>query len=449
MNVPVDHSGQVLGNWRLLRPLGVGGFGTVYEAEHHTIPGRRSAVKVLHPQMALNADIKRRFINEASAASRAEHENIVQIFDGGVTADGTCYVVMELLQGKSLEHLLLQGPLPTARTLHIAAQVAAALAAAHNLSIVHRDLKPDNIFVVARQTNPEFVKVLDFGIAKLQDSSGATQAGMWMGTPPYMAPEQWQTLPDLDGRADLYALGVILFRCLMGRLPFSASSQYGWLEAHLYEAVPELVGVSPPALAELVRRLLSKRREDRPATATEVMRELLHIKGEAPTLATPATAPAAALAAAPPPAATLPLAPLPLAPAPRRSWLGLIGVVALLGLAVALGIWQLGRSGHQAQRGGAGSMALEQPASSGDLAAIADGGAIVDEAAPASGPGSAPDLAATPSPTPASKRLTEGGGKRAPSKRPPSPNGKTATQPPEVAKPTGETPGQRKHEPIY
>src|SRR5262249_32271156 len=150
-----------------------------------------------------NAEFKRRFVNEANAASRADHENIVQIFDAGVAPDGTCYVVMELLKGEPLSHLLQRGRLDPDRLGNPALQVASALRAAHEIGVVHRDLKPDNIFVVQRESNREFLKVLDFGVAKLlaEGEVNVTHAGMLIGTPAYMSPEQWQTLPDIDGRA--------------------------------------------------------------------------------------------------------------------------------------------------------------------------------------------------------------------------------------------------------
>jgi serine/threonine-protein kinase len=158
--------GQTLGNWRLSRQLGEGAFGGVFEAEHTAISGRSGAVKVLKPELSMQLAIKQRFLNEASAASRAEHENIVQVFDGGITPEGTCYQVMELLRGKALSGILkADRRLDAGRAINIAAQIAGALQAAHNIQIVHRDLKPDNVFVVPRATNPEFVKVLDFGVA--------------------------------------------------------------------------------------------------------------------------------------------------------------------------------------------------------------------------------------------------------------------------------------------
>ncbi len=135
--------GRTIGNWKLHRLLGEGTFGAVYEAEHQAIAGRHAAVKILDPQVSVQSDLKRRFVNEASAASRVAHENIVQVFDGGVTEEGICYVVMELLNGKSLAQIIQRGPLNVGRTVNIGIQAASALQAAHNIGIVHRDLKPD------------------------------------------------------------------------------------------------------------------------------------------------------------------------------------------------------------------------------------------------------------------------------------------------------------------
>ena len=272
----IDLAGQNIGNWRLLRLLGEGAFGAVYEAEHHAIAGRRAAVKVMDRQSSLLPDQKRRFVNEASAASRIAHENIVQVFDGGVTEGGICYVVMELLTGQSLSQVLARGRWNVGRTVNMGLQAASALQAAHNIGIVHRDLKPDNLYIVSRDHNPEFLKVLDFGIAKLRDAQGETKAGIWLGTPGYMSPEQWQTIPDIDGRADIYALGVILFECLTGQLPYSGNTPYDWLNAHLTHPVPDPAALvpMPPILSQLIRSMLAKRREERPQSMGAVMSEL-------------------------------------------------------------------------------------------------------------------------------------------------------------------------------
>ena len=169
-----DLTGRTFGNWEIVRPIGEGAFGAVYEAAHRAIRGRKAALKILHPELAFKAESRRRFLNEASAASRAGHDNIVQVFDCGETDDGLCFVVMELLEGASVKERLRQGPMLPERAIDVARQVAAALAAVHGVGIVHRDLKPDNLFLVARDGG-ETLKVLDFGLAKVWDEEVHTR----------------------------------------------------------------------------------------------------------------------------------------------------------------------------------------------------------------------------------------------------------------------------------
>jgi serine/threonine-protein kinase len=282
-SVSPDLTSRTLGNWSLLRLLGEGGFGSVYEAEHTTIKGRRAAVKVLHPHLAFHKDIKRRFITEASIASQAEHEHIVQVFDGGVSEDGICYVAMELLRGQSLASLLRnERRLSAQRAIRLAVQITSALEVAHGLGVVHRDLKPDNIFLCQRKNNPDFVKVLDFGIAKLQSQESNTTSGAVLGTPLYMSPEQWQTLPDIDGRSDLYALGVILYQCLTGVSPYDGATSFAVMMAHMQGEIPDPAKVVPVPLdlGNLIRRLMSKDRAERPASARQVSNDLRRMWGE-------------------------------------------------------------------------------------------------------------------------------------------------------------------------
>ena len=273
-----SEKGRILGNWFLEDPLGEGGFGAVYAAHHLAIPERRAAVKLLHPELARQPELRRRFLNEANAASRADHEHIVQIFDGGETAEGLCFVAMELLRGSSLTRALEPGPMVPKRVVHIGNQVASALAAAHRVGIVHRDLKPDNIFLISRDEQTDFVKVLDFGVAKLIEDERLTKTGHILGTPAYMAPEQWRCVQDLDGRADLYSLGIILFRAVTGRMPFHGRTVFEWMEAHLNSSIPDpsnFVSL-PRALSDLIVLLLSKERELRPSSAAEVRERLAH-----------------------------------------------------------------------------------------------------------------------------------------------------------------------------
>jgi serine/threonine protein kinase len=239
--------GQTVGNYQVTAKIGEGGMGAVYLAEHPVI-GRKAALKVIHPQHARNPDVVARFVNEASAISRIGHEHIVDVTDFGRTPDGDFYFTMEYLEGEPLSELISrEAPIEPARALEIAAQIADALSASHAHGVVHRDLKPENIFLVARGQDPAFVKVLDFGLAKLLDGDGAaahqTRTGIVMGTPYYMAPEQCEGRAELDGRADVYALGVVLFEMLTGKLPFGGN--YG-------QVLMKQMTMRPPAARSLV-----------------------------------------------------------------------------------------------------------------------------------------------------------------------------------------------------
>ncbi|MCS6912208.1 MAG: bifunctional serine/threonine-protein kinase/formylglycine-generating enzyme family protein [Myxococcales bacterium] len=280
-----DLTGRTLGNWRLVRRIGVGGFGAVYEAENIHIE-RQAALKVLHPHMALHRDLQQRFLAEASAASKARHPGIVEFYDGGFSEDGLCYMVMELLRGTTLHALLAQGALSPRRTARLGARLAEALAAVHRCHVVHRDLKPENILLQAGPADcVEAPKILDFGIAKLRSGPRRTVVGMVLGTPEYMSPEQWQMLPEIDGRADAYSLGVILFECLTGHLPFSAENEYQWQMAHLYTPAPDPQTYCPHAprkLTELIRGLLAKLPADRPGDLEGVAADLSAIAAALP-----------------------------------------------------------------------------------------------------------------------------------------------------------------------
>jgi serine/threonine-protein kinase len=264
--------GQLVGNYRVLSPLGEGGMGAVYLAEHPVIE-RRAAVKVLHADLATQPEVVQRFWNEARAATAIGHPGIVQVIDFGQTADGQPYLLMEFLDGRSLTQTIKEeGPLAPARAIFIADQIADALAAAHAKSIVHRDLKPDNVFVLGNR-----VKVLDFGIAKLEQAeAGRTRTGMVLGTPAYMAPEQCEGRPDVDARADVYAMGIVLFEMLTGRLPFSGT--FGELVvAHLTVAPPlpsSLNPAVPAALDAVVVKALAKLPEQRFAGMVELQAAL-------------------------------------------------------------------------------------------------------------------------------------------------------------------------------
>src|SRR3954469_23404027 len=219
--------GETFGNYRVSELIGEGGMGVVYLAEHPGI-GRRAAIKILRPGLTDNAELTKRFFNEARAANAIRHAGIVEVLDCGTLPSGTAYIVMELLEGENLAARLRKaGQLPVADARRVAAQTASALAAAHAAGIVHRDLKPDNLYLVPdeRDASLEMVKVLDFGIAKLGQDAGRTSSvrtrtGSVMGTPAYMSPEQCRGTREIDPRTDIYALGVILFEMLCGRPPF-------------------------------------------------------------------------------------------------------------------------------------------------------------------------------------------------------------------------------------
>jgi len=284
--IPVDPLiGYTLDDkYRIERRLGVGGMGTVYRARHLLID-RPVAVKVLNPRFVEDEAAQLRFRREARAAGRLQHANAVGVTDFGSTSDGYVYIVMELLEGRTLREVLAKdAPLDTARAVALMLQTADAVAAAHDAGIIHRDLKPANIFIVQSSDVPAVVKVLDFGIAKLaaeslddDDSKTLTLVGAMIGTPRYMSPEQCDGA-ELTPAADVYSLGVILYEMLSGIVPFSGSTPLAIAMKHASEAprLPsEYVASIPPALEEVVLHALEKRPEDRPANAAEFRRELL------------------------------------------------------------------------------------------------------------------------------------------------------------------------------
>ncbi|AKQ68602.1 Serine/threonine kinase [Myxococcus hansupus] len=255
--------GARCGSFRLVRRLGRGGMGSVYLGEHVSI-GSRVAVKVLHAHLTMYPELVQRFHAEARAVNLIGHENIVSIFDMDATPPRP-YLIMELLDGAPLSAWV-GSPLAAGAVVSVLAQVCDALQAAHSRGIVHRDLKPDNIFVSRRKRGVPFVKVLDFGIAKLGDAQmPQTHAGIIVGTPEYMAPEQ-SLGRGVDGRADLYALGVIAYQLLTGRLPFTDEGMTAQLVAHQLRTPPPLRSVNPAvaaALEHVILRALAKKPEDR------------------------------------------------------------------------------------------------------------------------------------------------------------------------------------------
>ncbi|MFF8772796.1 protein kinase [Kitasatospora sp. NPDC015120] len=267
-------AGDVVGGrYRLERELGRGGFGVVWAA-HDEVIGRAVALKVLSEEKAGDEEAVGRFIREAKTVGGLSHPHIVTLYDYGRVQDGarwTHYLVMELVRGRPLSALLADGTRPElVVALRWVRQVCKALDSAHRSDVVHRDIKPENIMI----TDTGEAKVLDFGIARLlsQQGGGLTSTGVVIGTPAYLAPECWSG-EHIDGRADLYALGVILYQLCTGRRPFSATTPVSMMYKHVNEQ-PPAPGSPHPALDRLILQLLAKDPEDRPADAAEVRRRL-------------------------------------------------------------------------------------------------------------------------------------------------------------------------------
>ncbi|MFO0580432.1 MAG: protein kinase [Polyangia bacterium] len=266
--------GTQIGSYRLVRVLGEGGMGTVFEAVHEGISGR-AAIKILRPEAAVRHDIAARFFSEARAANAVEHPSILRVFDCGYTRDGLAYLTMEFLSGETLAQRLTRlGCLPLAAAVRLCRQAASALAAVHARGLVHRDLKPENLMIVRDPEAPggERIKVLDFGIARLAEdlrhSLVNTRTGMVMGTPTYMAPEQCHGARLVNELADVYSLGVILYQVLTGRPPFLGEGVGELLAMHLKDApvpIGQLAPDVPAELVELVHAMLDKSAAARPA----------------------------------------------------------------------------------------------------------------------------------------------------------------------------------------
>jgi len=273
------------GRYRLKEKLGEGGMGTVYKVEHVRM-GKVLALKLLRPDVALDKQLKQRFQQEARLVSRLSHPNTIQVFDFGELEDGSLYIAMEYLHGRDLAYTLrTHGSLSEERSISIGSQVLASLAEAHEQNIVHRDVKPANVMLIKRKDGENLVKVLDFGIAKLAEDeqrkhiTGVTD---FLGTPAYMSPEQARG-EDLDARSDLYSVGAMLFELLTGRGLFQGPTPLSIISKQMSDRPPTLAEAAPgksfsPALEQVIRKSLKKRREDRYASADEMRRALEKVR---------------------------------------------------------------------------------------------------------------------------------------------------------------------------
>ncbi|WP_428264443.1 serine/threonine-protein kinase [Haliangium sp.] len=255
--------------YRVVEVIGRGGMGVVYKVEHQRM-GKVAAMKVLHPEYSRDVEVVERFRREAEAVSQLTHPNTVQVFDFGTT-HGALYLIMEYVRGPDLNTLIKRdGPIDFERAAPMLAQACAALAEAHALGIVHRDLKPENILITRTHRGRDFIKILDFGLAKLSehdDRAEVTDRGVIVGTPYYMSPEQIRGDP-VDGRTDIYALGAVMYRILTGEYPFQAGTPVGVLTKHLTDALVPPSERMPdrgllPFIDEIVIRAMSKSREAR------------------------------------------------------------------------------------------------------------------------------------------------------------------------------------------
>jgi serine/threonine protein kinase len=267
----------VADRYRIVELIGRGGMGVVYRVEHTRI-GKQMAMKLLHGELARDKEVIRRFRREAEAVSKLDHANTVQVFDFG-RSEGMTYLIMELLSGKDLGTILADGPMPFARMARIALQVCGSVQQAHERGIVHRDLKPENIRILADRSDPDFVKVLDFGLAKLRESeeqarASITREGFLVGTPYYMAPEHIRG-DQVDARSDVYALGALMYKAVTGIPPFWATSPVAVLTKHLNDPiVPPSVRAPQRDLPKDADRIIVRALQKDPADRYQSMREL-------------------------------------------------------------------------------------------------------------------------------------------------------------------------------
>ena len=280
----------VKGKYRILARLGEGGMAYVYKA-HHELLDELRALKVIKPELARDAEFMSRFKNEAIMARKLNHPNAVRVDDLDIAEDGLPFIAMELVVGDTLKTLVQRaGPLPVSLVVDVATHVCDALDSAHKLGLIHRDIKPENIVLIGQREGPPIAKILDFGISRLREETsgmkGLTQTGMVIGTPEYMSPEQalGKRGDDIDGRSDLYSLGIVMYRMLTGELPFKAETTVEMILQHLrtppiapHLSKPELA--IPVAVSSIVMKALEKDREKRFANGAEMVAALKKARG--------------------------------------------------------------------------------------------------------------------------------------------------------------------------
>ena len=373
--MPIELGQIIDGKYRVIRVIGEGGMGCVYEGENSRI-SRRVAIKVMHAEAAANPEIARRFAREAQAAARIGSAHIVDVLDLGDLPNGDAYMVMEFLAGESLaDRMKARLRLGVSEVARIAHQILEGLAAMHSAQIIHRDLKPANIFM-ARTSKGEVVKILDFGVSKFaplpDEAMPATTTGMLMGTPYYMAPEQARGAHrEVDERSDLYALGVVLYRCLCGELPFVGENAHDLLfkiALGTFRPLPEVIPDLDPGFSAIVNKAMARDPVNRYANAREFQKAIIDWgRTNHPSLAfdeTVAGRPATPMLA---PSSVLGLPPIP-GPAPLAASMA---SASLSSPAVAEGKSVVGWSG--------GNQSIEPPPkkSNRGLVALLGGGAVV------------------------------------------------------------------------
>lgn len=334
---------SIAGKYRISAQIAKGGMGRIYRAEQAPL-GRLVAIKVVNAKFAADdPEYEKRFFLEASVVSQLTHPNTVTVFDYGKTEDDIYFMAMELLAGRTVHRALkAEGPFPALRALNIVRQVCRSVREAHDLGVVHRDLKPANVFLAEHPDEEDFVKVLDFGLAKHMGESAdeqLTQTGLFMGSPKYMAPEQVDGR-NLDGRADIYSTGILFFEILTGRVPFEKSTSVTTLMAHVTDPVPPMASVAPegtvipPAVEAVVRRCLEKKPEDRYPSMDALLLALKEAEAEMavpPVAGSPAPLPSVApspLLEATSPMVARRLTPTPSTPLSRNLWIAFAFFVA-------------------------------------------------------------------------------------------------------------------------